>query len=288
MDFAGFADLLQEVVVGLCGDRVVETHEQASAVLDALLRRPGAERREIAAVFGISLEQLERCRHVSHRDPEDNPLEEVYDGLCHADAVFTWNIILQRINEAAHWQEEFRDLCQAEESSAEEEDVTDSKMPDAFAAATGAATPLAGAASARHEVRADTRDKAQGLLARHLDAPEYLRQQLARRLEAEIFEHFPEDKDYRHTARTIAANFRRNTMLAAGYTGGRIPPQWIVLADTEALASRLQKLQRRALRSECLKEAKTSDEGADLRKRAADAGRGAGLAPPAQMDDPYA
>lgn len=287
MDLAGFAEVLQEAVVGLCGDKVVETHQQADAVLDALLRRPGTERRELAAVFGISLEQLERCRHIGQHEHDDNPSEAVFDGLCHSDAVYTWNVVIQRINEAAHWQEEYRDLCQADEFSAGEEDFDVGDMPDITESDACGATAPAGVDVSMHEVSADARGKAKKLLAKHLDAPESLKLELVSRLEEEIFEHFPGDKDYRHTARTVAANFRRNTMLAAGFTGGRIPPQWIILADTEALAPRLQKLQRRALRKECLKEAQTSDEGAELRRRAATCGRGAGLAPPPPMEDPY-
>merc|ERR1719387_119116 len=115
---------------------------------------------------------------------------------------------------------------------------------------------------------ADTREKARALLAKHIDAPEALKRRLVRRLDEEIVECAPEGNEYRQCARGLAANFRRNTMLAAGYAGGRVPPQWLTLAHYEALAPRLQQLRRRCFRAESLKEARHTEESADLHEKA--------------------
>lgn len=231
-------------------------------------------------VFGVSLEQLERCREWGH----EGSCDPIFAGLCRDDAVHTGNVILSRINQAAHWREEFRDMQGADDSCSDDDsgdvdEITPSahemRSDGAFVDVTVARTATA---SARRRARA--------LLLRHIDAHESLQHQLVRRLEQECFEAYPEDKAYRQCCRAIAANLRRNTMLAAGFSGGLVPPQWIVLADTEALATRMGKLQRRAFRCESLKDAKLDDVNADIRRQFWAAARGTDLAPPPQNEDP--
>jgi len=285
MDLGNFAEEVHDTVVGICGDAVVETHTQAEHVLDALLRRPGMNHRELAAVFGITLEQLERCRAGGCEESQN----DVYDNLCRLDAVYTWNVLIQRINHAAHWREEFREMWNEDDSSSEEEDEMAGE-----AAGVGPQDGLPGKldkqgqqGSTEQLVSAGTREKARALLAKHLDAPERLRRRLIRRLDDEVTERCPEEKDYRHCARSITANFRRNTMLAAGYAAGRVPPQWIVLCDAEALAPRMRQLQRRVLRNECLKEVREDEATAELKRRAWVAARATDLAPPPPHEDPF-
>eukprot|EP00931_Biecheleriopsis_adriatica_P107897 TRINITY_DN82239_c0_g1_i1.p1 TRINITY_DN82239_c0_g1~~TRINITY_DN82239_c0_g1_i1.p1 ORF type:complete len:309 (-),score=86.00 TRINITY_DN82239_c0_g1_i1:11-892(-) len=291
MDLGHFAEEVLDAVTGICGDTVVESHEQASHVLDALTRRPGAHARELAAVFGVSLEQFERCRAGGREKTQD----EVYADLCRSDAIFTWNVLIQRINAAAHWKEEFREMQNAgdgDTSSEEEEgedrlqerlgdekhtaheEVTDTLKVPEDAALVGS-PDLAPAAA---------RAKVQELLERQLDAPEALRRRLARRLEAEVFEHVPGKKDFTHRARSIVANLRRNTMLAAGYAAGRVPPSWLVLADHEALAPRMSQLHRRMFRAECMNEVREPEEEEKLRQRCWRTAKGTDLAPPAQNE----
>merc|ERR1712217_635580 len=97
----------------------------------------------------------------------------------------------------------------------------------------------------------------------------------------EILERHPSEKDYRHAARSIAASLRRNTMLAAGYTAGRVPPQWIVNANGEALAPRTQKMGNRLNRQESLKDCLCDPDTAKIRTRQRMAGKGINLQPPA-------
>mmetsp|Transcript_68978 Transcript_68978/g.194528 ORF Transcript_68978/g.194528 Transcript_68978/m.194528 type:complete len:293 (-) Transcript_68978:49-927(-) len=275
MDLGAFAEEVLDTVGGICGDAIVETHEQASHVLDALLRRPGSNRHELAAVFGVTFEQLERCCNRGREDTSN----EVYANLCELDAVYTWNVLMSRINHAAHWREEFRDLQNLDEdgTDAEEEEAEDvgldMKSPDNDSQ-NGVAAVSAAQKDGKRIASAETRAKARKLLAKHLDAPEVLKERLAQKLDDEIMEHCPENKDYTYCARSIAANFRRNTMLAAGYTSGRVPPQWIVLSSDEALATRMGQLQRRCLRVESLKDSQMDDETAEQRRQAWHAARG--------------
>mmetsp|Transcript_112727 Transcript_112727/g.273731 ORF Transcript_112727/g.273731 Transcript_112727/m.273731 type:complete len:263 (-) Transcript_112727:43-831(-) len=261
MDLGAFAEEVLDAVAGICGDVVVETHTQAAHVLDALVRRPGTDRRELAAVFGVSFEQLERCRSGGHEESKD----AVYDNICRLDAVYTWNALIERINQAAHWREEFREMWNDDDEAAsdEEELPADEASPSSPSPAEGgrAATELACEDPALgRPAAAEARERARALFAKHLDAPEPLRRRLVQRLDEEILERCPEDRDYRHCARGVGANLRRNTMLAAGYTAGRVPPQWIVACDVEALAPRMRQLQRRVMRRECLKEAVEEEE----------------------------
>lgn len=304
MDLGAFAEEVLDAVANVCGDQVVENHTQAAHVLDALMRRPGAVRRELAAVFGLSLEQLERGRAPDGLEETNDP---VYSDLCYSDAVYTWNVLMERINQAAHWREEFRDLRDVDaRSDSEASDVEDGSGSAISPIESGMPVDSAGlGAESQGErnvpdmsimedvevgsvkvcsqfVRAgdNTRARAREVLAKRLDAPELLKRRLARRLEEEIFEAFPEDKDYRHCTRSVTANLRRNTMLAAGYAAGRVPPQWMVRADVEALAPRLAQLQRRVFRNECLREVQLDDESAEVKRRAWAAARGEDLAPP--------
>lgn len=310
MDLGAFAEEVLDAVANICGDRVVESHTQAAHVLDALMRRPGAVRRELAAVFGLSLEQLERGRAPGGLEETNDP---VYADLCYSDAVYTWNVLMERINQAAHWREEFRDLRDVEApSDSEASDVEDTSSSainpteacvSADSAGFGAESKgegIAPDASSMEDVEVgsvegsskfvragdSTRARAREVLAKRLDAPELLKRRLARRLEEEIFEAFPEDKDYRHCTRSVTANLRRNTMLAAGYTAGRVPPQWMVRADVEALAPRLAQLRRRVFRNESLRESQMDDESAEVKRRAWAAARGEGLAPPPEDKGP--
>lgn len=301
MDLGAFADAVLDAVAGIGGDAVIETHEQAGYVLDALLRQPSIDRRELAAVFGLSLEQLERCRAGGN----EGECNEVYANFCRADAVYAGNLLLERINQAAHWREEFRDMLNMAEGSDDESegeqiedaaeapaDVTVS-LPRADRTSSRLAGEEDGKDSAGEGCQpvkiapASARGKARALLGRHLDLLDPLKRRLVRRLEEEIFERNPEDKQYRHACRSIAANLRRNTMLAAGYGAGRVPPEWLVSASFEALAPRLMKLQRRALRSECLHDAKFDEVNADIRSRFWRAARGTDLAPPPPLEDPF-
>merc|ERR1712224_766009 len=116
-----------EVVEGICGDRVVETHEQATWVLDAILRKPGRNHREVAAAVGVTFEQSERCQNNGHESTED----PVYAELCHLDAVYTRNVLIERVNQAAHWKEQYRDLLNdAEGLTSEAESEFDDGMSD--------------------------------------------------------------------------------------------------------------------------------------------------------------
>jgi len=294
MDLGNFAEEVLEAVAGICGDAVVETHEQANHVLDALCRRPGTNSRELAAVFGVSHEQLARTREVSRLRSEGDDAEEirweedpVWANLCASDAVYTWNVLIERINHAAHWREEFRELANGED----DEDGALSGGEDENVSVAGSdILAVAGAQEgAVAEVSAKTRAKARELLARHLEpAPEGLRRHLTRRLDDEIFEKCLVDKDYRHCARSITANLRRNPTLAAGYATGRVPPQWLVLADDEALAPRMRQLQRRVLRVEVMKEAREDDETAELRRKMWQIAKATNLAPPPPNEDPIA
>merc|ERR1711865_1102451 len=101
----------------------------------------------------------------------------------------------------------------------------------------------------------------------------------------EVHERYPGEKDYRHCVRSIAAGLRRNTMLAAGYTSGRIPPQWIINSNGEALAPRFAKLGTRVIRKENLHDALQDEETAELRRRAKIAGNASELAPPPQNEN---
>eukprot|EP00930_Biecheleria_cincta_P011186 TRINITY_DN11377_c0_g1_i1.p1 TRINITY_DN11377_c0_g1~~TRINITY_DN11377_c0_g1_i1.p1 ORF type:complete len:319 (-),score=69.08 TRINITY_DN11377_c0_g1_i1:89-985(-) len=296
MDLGVFADEVLDTVAGICGDSVVETHEQAGHVLDSLARRPGANAREMAAVFGVSLEQFERCRS---RDWEKNDDKKaaVWTNICRSDAIFTWNVLIQRINAAAHWKEEFRDMQNEGDHSSDEEDEEQAvvaqdgqlevAIPQAVVAQDGqldVAIPDANALAMEVAGEA-SRAKCRELLERQLDcASAALGRRLARRLEAEIFEHCPGKKDFTHAARCVVANLRRNTMLAGGYAIGRVPPEWIILADHEALAPRMRQLQRRVFRAECKKEVRMAEDEEKIRSRMWRTAKGTDLAPPAQND----
>lgn len=282
MDLACFAEEVLEAVAGICGDTVVESHDQAKHVIDSFLRRPGTDRRELAAVFGLTLDQLENSRGPELDGPQRPEQNEVYAGICQSDAVYTWNIIIQRINQAAHWREEFRDMQNDADGDGFDGDTDGG---DCDLGADHAEAPLA--ATVDVSAAAATRDRARALLAKQLDAPEKLRRCLVDRLESEIFEHRPEvngDVEYRRCVRGIAANLRRNTMLAAGYAAGRVPPQWIVLASTEALAPRIVQLTRRVDRKEFLKQAKYDDETNEEKNRMWNMARGTDLAPPPPVE----
>merc|ERR1712012_951690 len=97
---------------------------------------------------------------------------------------------------------------------------------------------------------------------------------LTTRLEEEIFELHPENKDYRPFSRSILANLKRNTGLTGSYSAGRIPPQWIVRSDAFALAKRNVQLHRRIFRSECMKEAKLDDRTSAFKRHCDAAGKG--------------
>mmetsp|Transcript_93237 Transcript_93237/g.179132 ORF Transcript_93237/g.179132 Transcript_93237/m.179132 type:complete len:288 (+) Transcript_93237:67-930(+) len=283
MDLGGFAENVLDAVAGICGDTVVETQSQASAVLDAVLRRPGAERREVAAALGVSLAQLERCRTEGVEDTKN----EVYASMCQSDAIHTGNILIERINQAAHWREEFRDMQnlgdEDDESCCDSGNLEDSDVTDTEAIATTAASDCQ---MTVHGVGIPTavREKASALLGKNIDADSALKRRLVQRLEDEVFEQFPDEKDYRHCTRTVAASFRRNTMLAAGYASGRIPPQWIVHAGVGALSTRMTQLQRRCFQAEVLKEAQIESEVGEMRRKAQEAGKGTNLQPPAPND----
>lgn len=277
MDLGGFAEQVLDTVAGICGDTVVESHDQAAHVLDSLLRRPGAERRELAAVFGVSLIELDSARSKTG-DEEATTEDPVYTELRKAGCVHVWNTIIERINQAAHWREEFRDLQFAGGEGDEDDEPDDASSVGEAGSTAEAAGVVAGS---------EARSKARAMIAKRLDAPEGLRRRLVERLEDEIFENTPGDKEYRHSARALAANLRRNTMLAAGYAAGRVPPQWMTLADDEALAPRMAQLQRRLFRKECLWETRMDDESAQRLSRAWKHARGENLQEPAPNEDPY-
>jgi len=276
MDLGAFAEDLLHAVAGICGDAIVETQAQAAAVLDALLRRRGTDHREVAAIFGVSFEQLERCKNGG----DENSKNEVFENLCRLDTVFTWNLIIQRINQAAHWREEYRDIANNGDSSDEENDNNDAAISNIPATPSPERDESMGEAQGERLASNQTREKARALLAKQMDAPEALKRRLIQRLDDDIFEEHPGDRDYRHCARAVASNMRRNTMLSAGFSSGRVPPQWIVLCDAEALAPRMRQLERRLLRKESLRDALQDDETAEARRKAWLAARGTDLAPP--------
>jgi len=299
-----FADEVLDAVAGICGDAVVENHTQAAGVLEALCKRPGTDQRELAAVFGLTREQLGKSREFSRRRSEGKEAElrekdAVWASLCNSDAVYTWNVLIERINHAAHWREEFRELANEDDdgaSASSDDEPTHIELEAREAADESKRAPpkdegeSESPSPAKHRLAAEasrrTREKAQELMAKHLDpAPEALRRRLARRLDAEIFERCPSDRDYRHLARTIVANLKRNTMLAAGYATGRVPPQWLVLADAEALAPRLTQLGRRCMRSESSREALEDDETVQTRRRMWAVAKGQDLQPPPHCED---
>eukprot|EP00933_Yihiella_yeosuensis_P022945 TRINITY_DN17954_c1_g1_i1.p1 TRINITY_DN17954_c1_g1~~TRINITY_DN17954_c1_g1_i1.p1 ORF type:complete len:317 (+),score=79.01 TRINITY_DN17954_c1_g1_i1:34-951(+) len=302
MDLGAFTEEVSDAVAGICGDSVVVSHTQASHVLDALCRKPGANSREIAAVFGVTLEQFQRCRSGGSERTKD----PIYADLCRTDAIYTWNVLIQRINYAAHWREEYREMCNSGENESDSEDDAiedlpsnteetaveaaektrdspDAQMPggDDGAVVVAEEKPLVIASKA-------TREKVLELFSKELDgAPsEAVRRRLTRRLEEEAFEQWPDEKEFRHRCRSIVANLRRNTMLAGGFAAGRIPPQWILLADHEALAPRMQQLQRRVMRYECKQETQHTPESAAVHRKMWKAARGEDLQPPAQAEDP--
>jgi len=294
MDVASLAQEALEVVGALCGDSVVESHEQAARVLEVMLKKPGRESREFAAVLNVTPEQLARCVECGLlAGREASPLhrggDAVYTELCWADAVYTLNMLMQRVNQVAHWTEEFQELRDRADGSgsAEEEDVL-ADMDDATSIASDGAMSGGAVERGANFVATSARAKAVGLLAKRLEAAasQALRQRLAMRLEEEIFEQFPDNGDYRCCVRDIAANLRRNLSLAAAYSDGRVPPQWLVRVDIAALAPRLTQLQRRALRTECMKEALCDDETAELKHQANLAGKATDLAPPPPFEDP--
>ncbi|CAK0863497.1 unnamed protein product, partial [Prorocentrum cordatum] len=67
-------------------------------------------------------EQLERCRS-GGREGGGGEALAVYKDLCNRDAVYTWNVLIERINQAAHWREEFRELRDADETDSEGSDL---------------------------------------------------------------------------------------------------------------------------------------------------------------------
>ncbi|CAE8642493.1 unnamed protein product [Polarella glacialis] len=287
MDLGAFAEEVLDAVAGICGDVVVESQTQAAHVIDALCRRPGSNHRELAAVFGVSPEQFEHARARGKEESKDS----VYTEMCRLDAVYTWNALIQRINYAAHWREEFREMQNAGDggTSSEEEDEVlqelevqaadgENRQPDADGENRQPVLSKFGLAIPSLAPQA-SRAKAKLLLEKQLDgaACEVLKGRLARRLEAEVFEHLPNDKDYKCCVRGLVANLRRNPMLAGGYVAGRVPPQWIVLADHEALATRMHQLQRRALRTECLKEVRECEEAEKARHKQWAVAKGHGL-----------
>jgi len=288
MDLGAFAEEVLEAVAGICGDTVVESHEQAADVLDALFQRPGVDTRELAAVFGVTSVQLSNAREAQRakqdgREERRKKSNPVWWGLCESDAVYTWNVLTERINQAAHWREEFRDLshaegaCEASEAEASEDEPA---LAEDVSVTSEAGDPSQSQASST------TRSKAQELMARHLEAaPEALRKQLAARLDLELFERFPSDKEYRPAARALTANLRRNTSLAAGYATGRVPPQWLVSVGFEALAPRLRQFQRRVEHKECENEVFEDADAAEMRRQMWDAAKGANLAPPPQCEE---
>lgn len=276
MDLGSFADEVLDAVAGICGDAIVEDFEKACDVLDALARKPGRDRRELAAAFGLTLQQFENCRQ---RGVQEKTKNAVYDDLCRSDAVYAGNVLVQRINEAAHWREEFRDMQNAVDQGEEDECSEAGTVPEEDGdAASVRDVEVRGEAS--QVITADVRNRASAVLAKHLDASDALKRSLVRRLDEEIHERCPLGKDYRHCVRGIAASLRRNTMLAAAYTSGRVPPQWVVNASGDALAPRMAKMGVRVLQKEILKDAKMDDETAEQRRKSQVAGRGTTLAPP--------
>eukprot|EP00929_Paragymnodinium_shiwhaense_P003819 TRINITY_DN104498_c0_g1_i1.p1 TRINITY_DN104498_c0_g1~~TRINITY_DN104498_c0_g1_i1.p1 ORF type:complete len:285 (-),score=64.44 TRINITY_DN104498_c0_g1_i1:97-951(-) len=284
MDLAVFSEEVADAVQGICGDRVIESHAQAASVLDALLRKPSSNARELAAVLGVTLEQLERCKHRG----KENTSDAVYADMCRNDAVYTWNVLIQRVNQAAHWSEEYRDIRDGEEAT----DLEDALVLASDGMASDATSDVGEARTkdGAVEVSKEARKKATDMLAKRLEGADNdaIRLRLGERLEQEVFEAYPEEKDYKNCARAIAANLRRNPMLAANYAAGRIPPAWLVNAHVSALAPRMAKLQRRVIRCEVLKEVQECEEVQEVRRKATRAGGGKELQPPPDMEDPFA
>lgn len=277
MDLGNFADEVLDAVAGLCGDAIVEDFNKACDVLDALARKPGRDRRELAAAFGLTLQQFENCRQRGFQDETSNA---VYADLCRSDAIYAGNLLIQRINEAAHWREEFRDLQNAGDQG-EEDDCSEAGTVPEEDGDTAAVRDVEVRGAATEAIAADVRCRASAVLAKHLDASDTLKRSLVRRLDEEIHERCPLEKDYRHCVRSIAASLRRNTMLAAAYTSGRVPPQWVVNASGDALAPRMAKLGVRMLQKENLKDSRMDDVTAEQRRKSQLAGHGTNLAPPA-------
>merc|ERR1712008_103037 len=135
-----------------------------------------------------------------------------------------------------------------------------------------------GAAQGERLVSSQTREKARALLAKQIDAPEALKRRLIQRLD--IFLRSTQVTVTIAIAPVLSPVIYGGTMLAAGFSCGRVPPQWIVLCDAEALAPRMQQLGRRLLRKENLRDALQDDETAECRRKAWIAARGTDLAPP--------
>lgn len=274
MDLGDFADEVLHVVEGVCGDAVVETHEQATLVLATLMRKPGRDRVEVCAALGVDPRQdfvIALSREGVYELTEN---DEAFASLCRADAVYTRNMLIQRVNQAATWREEYRDLASG---STTEEPASDDDCDDGFS--------VEGSLH-KDGAREGCRARALKLFAKHLEAaPQGLSLQLARRLEDEVHEQHPDEKDYRCHARSIASNLRRNEKLAANYASGRVPPQWVAQCGFEALAPRTQQMQRRAFKSEALWESKMDDEAAAMKSHANEVGKATNLAPPPSFED---
>jgi len=293
MDLGELSEEVLDIVQTLCGDTFVETHEQAADVLAALFQKPERNERELAAWLGVTFEQLVRCRAgaCSPKTATYSSTRVAFeDGavpaeLCRMDAIYTWNVLIQRINQASHWQTEYQELVEEAAGGAELEDGgLDNVDIDDTASVASVDTATMSVTSTEMAVPASTRAKTVEVIVSRLATSTKPSSQLvhrvAERLEREIFEQYPQDKDYKCCARSMAANLRRNAPLASGCASGRIPPEWMVRADHEALASRVQQMTRRVLRSECLKEVKLDDASAELKRKTNEAGRGTNIAPP--------
>merc|ERR1711924_554150 len=54
--------------------------------------------------------------------------DKVFAETMRLDAVYTWNVVIQRINQAAHWREEFREMQNADdEEDLSDDDITSEK-----------------------------------------------------------------------------------------------------------------------------------------------------------------
>lgn len=261
MDLGNFAERFLETAESLCGEAVVESHDQAQRILDCLLDGPEIQRvnaHELAAVLGMSFEKLQRCRAKLKEDPRPDGV--VFDNITNCDATFTWNMILQRINDAAQWSLEFKQFQEETEEDAMEVEGDDNEPGDS--------TEIMSASDSQQLTLSESQTKAIAVLEKVLiDAPQVLRTFLTHRLAEEVAEHWSDDVSFRQRIRSVVSNLKRNHKLLDSFISGRVPPRWLATVDVSALAHEKVQLVRQANRIQTMKAAEVDEETYKLHER---------------------
>eukprot|EP00746_Dinoflagellata_sp_MGD_P110278 gnl/MRDRNA2_/MRDRNA2_47351_c0_seq1.p1 gnl/MRDRNA2_/MRDRNA2_47351_c0~~gnl/MRDRNA2_/MRDRNA2_47351_c0_seq1.p1 ORF type:complete len:303 (+),score=77.79 gnl/MRDRNA2_/MRDRNA2_47351_c0_seq1:96-1004(+) len=259
MDLGNFADKFLETAESLCGEAMVESPDQARRILDCLLDGSEIQRvnaHELAAVLGMPFEKLQRCRTRVQEDAR--PDSAVFDDIARCDATFTWNMILQRINEAAHWRIEFKQFQEEMQDDPMELEGDDEEHEDSAQIVK---------TSGSREIN-ESQTKAIAVVDKVLiDASESLREFLTGRLAEEVAEHCPDDLAFRQRIRSVVSNLKRNQELLDSFISGRVPPRWLATVDVAALAPQKVQVVRQVNRISTMQAAEVDEETYKLHEK---------------------